>query len=54
MNLARAKERLGHPGEAVFHYRETLRLRPDDPDAAKAVDRLDAQGYGPEGRSLSC
>ena len=39
-NLALAEEQLGHLREAVFHYREALRLNPDDSKARAALVRL--------------
>jgi len=45
-NLALALERLGRFHDAVFHYRETLRLNPADPEASAGLKRLSAGTVG--------
>jgi len=45
-NLALAEERLGQFHDAVFHYREALRLNPADLEAGAGLKRLTAGTVG--------
>ena len=45
-NLALAEEQRGHLAEAAIHYREALRLKPDDPQAGAGLKRVTASTEG--------
>lgn len=40
LNMARCKEKMNHPLEATEHYRQFLRLRPDDPEAPQIREQI--------------
>jgi tetratricopeptide (TPR) repeat protein len=42
--LARGLEKIGQPGDAYREYREVLQLQPEQPDADRAVARLEGRG----------
>ena len=41
--LARGLEKIGQPGDAYREYREVLQLQPEQPDADRAVARLEGR-----------
>jgi tetratricopeptide (TPR) repeat protein len=50
LNMAQCKAKSNHPKEAVHHYREFLRMRPDDPENGninREITRLEQEMNGP-------